>query len=355
MWDLYLRRSLVLLLAVCLDVDDADIEDGAAEPADTTDPLAVMVSDMIRQVPKASVEVVAKRGAAIRLAQYRQVVTAAAPALDRALSIAVRDQFGVEVGELEHLAQTRTGAAQRDLFVVLACDFERRRRRGQSTTIGRAADHVRLATIAPAASKRTIIGLTGGIGVGKTTVAAELEKLGAHIIDVDAVCRDAIEPGAKAHPAVLERFGPSIVKDGRIDRQVLAKRVFADPTALADLVAASHPVANEMMASAIGDLPADVPVVLDNAVLTEYRTLGRWGREGREGYGKVLLVTAPDEDREVRLVHQRAMAPADIRARMAAQADDEARREIADVEIINDSDKETLVTRVAQAWREIRG
>src|SRR6478735_4903105 len=95
----------------------------------------------------------------------------------------------------------------------------------------------------------TIVGLTGGIGVGKSTAAELLAAHGAHVVDVDTICKDVIEPGGPAHRAVLDRFGAHLVgADGRLDRAALAAVVFGDPTALVDLTAISHPAANEVMA-----------------------------------------------------------------------------------------------------------
>ena len=126
-------------------------------------------------------------------------------------------------------------------------------------------------------SGKRVVGLTGGIGSGKSTAAGLLGVKGALVIDVDLVCRDVIEPGGPAHAAVLDRFGSHLVTpEGRLDRAALAAVVFGDPAALSDLTALSHPAANRVMAERVIDAPAGSVVVLDMAVLAEYPRLGRW-------------------------------------------------------------------------------
>lgn len=198
----------------------------------------------------------------------------------------------------------------------------------------------------------TVIGLTGGIGAGKSTVAGLLAARGARVVDVDLVARAAIEPGGAAHEAVLDRFGRHLLVDGRIDRAALGATVFADPGALADLTALSHPAANEAMAAEVAAAPQGALVVLDMAVLAEYPALGRW--EGG-GYTQVLLVEAPLEVRLERLVAQRGLSRDDALARMAAQAGDEERRRLADWVIDNRGDLAALEAQVEALWPQLVG
>jgi dephospho-CoA kinase len=203
---------------------------------------------------------------------------------------------------------------------------------------------------------RRIIGLTGGIGVGKSTVAGLLAERGADIVDVDLVCRKVIEPGGPAHQAVLDRFGDHLVTtEGVLDRAALAAVVFADPNALADLTAISHPAANRVMAERVSALPAGTIAVLDVAVLVEYPKLGRWGEGPEGGYQEVVLVEAPLEVRLERLSTQRGMSREDALARVRAQVDDDTRRAVADHIIDNSGDLASLSDQVYRLWAGWQG
>lgn len=195
-----------------------------------------------------------------------------------------------------------------------------------------------------------IIGLTGGIGSGKSTVAAMLGDRGAAVIDVDALGRVVIASGGRAEAAVIAEFGDGIADaDGHIDRAALARAVFGRPDALARLTAISHPAINAEMADRLDELPDDSIVVLDMAILVE-SNLGR--SDPAHSYTRVIVVEAPEELRVERAV-QRGMAEADVRARISSQATDEQRREVADAVIANVGDLDQLVTRVDQLWSTI--
>jgi dephospho-CoA kinase len=201
-----------------------------------------------------------------------------------------------------------------------------------------------------------IIGLTGGIGAGKSTLATMLAERGAIVIDVDAIGRAVVGPGGVAEDAVGARFGPTIVADdGHIDRAALARIVFADGDALAGLEAIVHPAINAEIDRQLDIIEArgndDALIVLDMAVLVGSR-LGRDLPSGR-GYDTVVVVRAPFEARVARLVHQRGMTEADARARIAAQPSDEAQRAAADHLIDNDGDRDTLRGAVDLLWDEL--
>lgn len=190
-----------------------------------------------------------------------------------------------------------------------------------------------------------IIGLTGGIGAGKSTVASLLADHGAVVIDVDALGRRVLEPGGRAEAAVVERFGPGILDlSGRIDRSALARRVFADPAELAALEAISHPAINADLDRMLDLLPDDAVVVLDMAILVGSR-LGRDLPSGR-GYDTVVVVEAPEAVRLARLVELRGMTEVDARARIAAQPTDADRRAVADHVVVNEGDLHALAQRV---------
>ncbi len=192
-----------------------------------------------------------------------------------------------------------------------------------------------------------VVGLTGGIGSGKTTVASMLAERGARVIDCDALGRLVAEPDGRAYPAIIERFGPGVVAaDGRIDRPALASIVFSDPAALADLNAITHPAIDEEIVDRLRALPADSIAVLDMAVLTESSL-------GAGIYEYVVVVEADPVGRVERLI-ARGLTEADARARMASQATDEQRRAIADAIVPNTGDLEELQRAVDVVWNTIR-
>lgn len=204
-------------------------------------------------------------------------------------------------------------------------------------------------------SATRILGLTGGIGSGKSTAAALFAARGAVVVDVDRIGREVAEVGGRAHDALVGRFGPTIVRDGKLDRPALAALVFGHPDALADLNAISHPAINEVLREAVSEAPAGSVVVFDQAVLVESRILGRWGDGPADGYQDVIVVETPLEVRVERLASQRNMAPEDARARIASQVSDEQRRTAARWVINNAGDEAALATEVERVWTEIVG
>lgn len=193
-----------------------------------------------------------------------------------------------------------------------------------------------------------VVGLTGGIGVGKTTVARALQRRGAVVVDCDGLGRLVVEPGGLAYDGVVARFGPGVVRDdGAIDRPALAAIVFNDPAALADLNAITHPAIDTEIARAIAAAPEGAVVVLDMAVLVETSL-------GKGQYDVVVVVEAPLEVRLVRLAG-RGMAPDDARARIATQATDAQRRAVADLLVDNGGDEAELERNVDHLWVALRG
>ena len=192
-----------------------------------------------------------------------------------------------------------------------------------------------------------VVGLTGGIGVGKTTVARLLAGHGAVVVDCDALGRAVVEPGGLAHDAVVRRFGPGVVRaDGTIDRPALARIVFGDPGTLADLNGITHPAIDVEIGRAIAVAPAGSVVVLDMAVLVETRL-------GKGQYDLVVVVEAPLAVRLDRLAG-RGMAADEARARFAAQATDADRRAVGDLFVDNGGDEDALARTVARLWTELR-
>ncbi len=193
-----------------------------------------------------------------------------------------------------------------------------------------------------------VVGLTGGIGSGKSSVAERLETRGARIIDADRITRQLQEPGEAVFQAMVDRFGPGIVgPDGTLDRQAVADLVFSDPLARRDLEAIVHPevarVIAEQMAESAG---TEEIVVLDIPLLVEGDGLG-----DLEG---IIVVDSPPEVSLQRLVDHRGFRAEDARARMANQASRQERLERADFVVANDGSLGDLDREVERCWEWIR-
>lgn len=189
-----------------------------------------------------------------------------------------------------------------------------------------------------------VIGLTGNIATGKSTVAALCAERGAEVIDSDRLVRELTAPGTPGLAAVVERFGPAVLTpDGALDRARLARRVFADPAELAALEAILHPLVRRRRDELLAGTTAAV-VVVEAVKLIE------------AGFHRdcdaVWLVVAPAELALRRLIDQRGMSEESARARLAAQPDDSPTRALADQVIVNDGDLAALAARVDAAWSE---
>lgn len=193
-----------------------------------------------------------------------------------------------------------------------------------------------------------LVGLTGGIGSGKSTVSALLAERGAVVVDADAITRELQQPGTPVFAAMVERFGPGVVAaDGTLDRQAVADVAFADPEALAALNAIVHPAVGAEIVARMEHLgTTDEVVVLDVPLLVE----------SSKAYPLAGLVVV-DVDPEVavrRLVEHRGMAEADVRARMARQARREDRLARADRVVDNSGTLDDLRAQVDDLWAWIR-
>ena len=187
------------------------------------------------------------------------------------------------------------------------------------------------------------VGLTGGIGSGKSTVADLLGRLGAVVIDGDRVAREVVEPGTPALAAIAERFGARLLDaSGRLDRAALAAVVFADASELADLESITGPAIAARVAQLRSEVaPGDV-TVFDMPLLVERRL---WVHEHL-----CVVVGASPSVRLDRLVRDRGMSRSDAQSRMAAQASDEERRAAADVWLDNDGPQSALERQVRELW-----
>jgi dephospho-CoA kinase len=188
------------------------------------------------------------------------------------------------------------------------------------------------------------IGLTGGIGSGKSTVSALLAERGAVIVDADRIAREVVEPGTPGLAAVVSAFGDGVVgPDGGLDRAALAAVVFADAEARARLDGIVHPLVRARAAEVVAAAPPDAVLVHDIPLLVETGQAGR--------YELVLVVQAALGTRVARLV-ARGMTEDDARARIAAQATDEQRAAVADVVLDNSGTREELAAQVSRFWTE---
>lgn len=192
-----------------------------------------------------------------------------------------------------------------------------------------------------------MVGLTGGIGSGKSTVAAMLAERGAVVVDADRLAREAVAVGTDGYRAVVDRFGPDVVAgDGGLDRKALAGMVFEDPEALADLNGIVHPLVRAAIAERVAALDGtDEVVVLEIPLLVE---------SGRSyGASKVIVVDCPEEVAVRRLVEGRGMDEADARRRIAAQVSRADRLAAADVVIDNAGSQADLRRQVDAVWAEL--
>jgi dephospho-CoA kinase len=188
------------------------------------------------------------------------------------------------------------------------------------------------------------IGLTGGIGSGKSTVAGRLAEHGAVVIDADKIAREVVEPGTDGLAEVRAAFGDDVISDGALDRAKLAAKVFTDETARATLNAIVHPRIRTRTIELMAAAPDDAIVVHDVPLLVEAH-LGA-------AYHLVLVVDAPEEVRVHRVVHNRGMPEEDARARIRTQAGEADRRAAADVWLDNSGTPDEVLATVDALWAD---
>jgi dephospho-CoA kinase len=198
-----------------------------------------------------------------------------------------------------------------------------------------------------ASSTVLLVGLTGGIGAGKSTVAELLTERGAILIDGDLIARRVVEPGQPALAAIVERFGPDVLAaDGSLDRPALAAKAFASDEDRKALEAITHPAIGAEFVREMSEAPPDGIVVNDVPLLVEQ------GKAAERGYEIIIVVEAPRELRLERLVG-RGLERADAEARMAAQATDEERRAVATHLLDNSADRDHLAAQVDALWADL--
>jgi dephospho-CoA kinase len=199
-------------------------------------------------------------------------------------------------------------------------------------------------------ANRPIVGLTGGIGSGKSTVAAMLAELGAHVIDADKVGHEIYLPGTEGFRRVVAEFGPGVVgADGTIDRRRLGTVVFGDPAALARLNALVHPlIADEIrrrMQAALAE-PGTQPIVVEAAIMLE---------AGWRFFDRIWVVIVRRETAIARVAASRGLSADEVARRIDAQMPEAERRKVADLVIENDGTLAELRARVEDAWRSLGG
>ncbi len=193
-----------------------------------------------------------------------------------------------------------------------------------------------------------LVGLTGGIGAGKSTFAVLLAERGAQVIDADLIARDILKPDEPAWHSVVDQFGDEILVPGtmEVDRSRLAAQVFSDPQKLAALNAIVHPVIVARVADELEKLRrTDAVVVLDAALIVEIGLV--------DALDVLVVVTAPEDVRRARLMRGRGMHEADAAARMRAQAADEKVRSAADIVVENAGSLEDLAREADRVWAEL--
>ncbi|TAN21023.1 MAG: dephospho-CoA kinase [Actinomycetota bacterium] len=204
-----------------------------------------------------------------------------------------------------------------------------------------------LSSTAPA----PIVGLTGGIGSGKSTVSQKLAELGACVIDSDIIAREVVAKGSKGLAMVVERFGELVLaNDGSLDRAKLASTVFSDPAALGNLNGILHPLIEAETKEQVIECIScgKIPVIIVIPLLFETNAAKRYG------LSKVIVVDLPEDQAVQRVVASRDMSEEEVRSRIAAQASRQERLAGADYVIDNSVDPETLQQQVIDLWKELK-
>ena len=192
-----------------------------------------------------------------------------------------------------------------------------------------------------------LVGLTGGIGSGKSTVAGLLEKRGAVVFDADLLAREAVEPGTPGHAAVIDRFGADVLAPGgELDREALASIVFADPAARRDLEQIVHPEVRRLFAEGtVAYRDTERVVVFSAPLLVE---------TGMHTAFEILVVVSATVATQIeRLMRQRGMSEPSIRARIDAQAPLEDKAAAADFLVDNEGSLDELESQVEQLWNDL--
>ena len=190
-----------------------------------------------------------------------------------------------------------------------------------------------------------IVALTGGIGSGKSTVGQMFAQLGAIVIDSDQLARDVLERGSIGFNEVVAKFGDEILKNGEIDRQLLASIVFKDPKKRSELEQVTHPLIRKAFAEVVAGSANNSIIINQIPLLVESNHYYK--------FDHVITISANESIRTQRLL-KRGLTADQIRQRMQAQATDQMRESISDSVIVNESDEQNLLDQVEIIWEQLR-
>ena len=189
-----------------------------------------------------------------------------------------------------------------------------------------------------------VVALTGGIGSGKSTVGQIFAQLGATVIDSDQLARDVIERGSIGFNEVVAKFGDEILKNGEIDRQILASLIFKDPAKRSELEQITHPLIRKAFAKVVSSALPDSIVINQIPLLVESNHDYK--------FDHIITVSASESIRSERLI-KRGLTNDQIKQRMGAQATDQMREDIADSVIINEKNEQELTDQVEKIWEQL--
>jgi len=189
-----------------------------------------------------------------------------------------------------------------------------------------------------------VVALTGGIGSGKSTVGQIFAQLGAIVIDSDQLARDVIERGSIGFNEVVTKFGDDILKNGEIDRQILASLIFKDPAKRSDLEQITHPLIRRAFAKMVSSASPDSIVINQIPLLVESNHDYK--------FDHIITVSASESIRSERLI-KRGLTNDQIKQRLGAQATDQMRENIADSVIINEKNEQELTDQVEKIWEQL--
>ena len=189
-----------------------------------------------------------------------------------------------------------------------------------------------------------VVALTGGIGSGKSTVGQIFAQLGAIVIDSDQLARDVIERGSIGFNEVVAKFGDEILKNGEIDRQILASLIFKDPAKRSELEQITHPLIRKAFAKVVSSASPDSIVINQIPLLVESNHDYK--------FDHIITVSASESIRSERLI-KRGLTNDQIKQRMGAQATDQMREDIADSVIINEKNEQELTDQVEKIWEQL--